>query len=556
MQPIYRRCILGSGNVRCIAVADDLNLVGQASAVFKAFDKFGKDLSGGSGLVLQKSKCAMLWPRANLPDGIRTEATKRGLSYRVGTMETLGGLVGQGDDAFNQWLAGYMDSFKGYFDMLLHPELPVQVAMLLLRLSAVPRIGFLTTVMPPRYLEAHARRFDELVLSTFIRKCGLPSNLPNAAKFITTLPVRLGGLGLRSAAAIAIPAYYCSFALAARDIVDGIIPVERQHDFILPGNSQAPFVTELSRCWKALSDKGVATGLNGLLPLRPDDIWNGGDGDGVDTCRQGAIVAFLSTSNVTSYLCAPTTTLRDRQRLISASASKASAWLTATPSTPELVMSDTDYSLAVRHRLGLPCSDGLPAKCACDAGLASDLSHFHSCRLQKRTAITARHDFVVRTLAKLFRQVGAVVHVEPRIYGSERLRPDLDITFPDQSLMVDVAITHPASPSRTSANPLAAAGIAEQAKIAKYQELASRRASTFLPFVLESYGAFGKHAQQVLKTLQVAAANSAAALPSGVGSFRDHAARCLSMALQKGNALVAKRGATEARAAVGNNRRR
>ena len=82
-------------------MADDLNLVGQASAVFKAFDKFGKDLSGGSGLVLQKSKCAMLWPRANLPDGIRTEATKRGLSYRVGTMETLGGLVGQGDDAFN-----------------------------------------------------------------------------------------------------------------------------------------------------------------------------------------------------------------------------------------------------------------------------------------------------------------------------------------------------------------------------------------------------------------------------------------------------------------------
>ena len=175
MQPIYRRCILGSGNVRCIAVADDLNLVGQASAVFKAFDKFGKDLSGGSGLVLQKSKCAMLWPRANLPDGIRTEATKRGLSYRVGTMETLGGLVGQGDDAFNQWLAGNMDSFKGYFDMLLHPELPVQVAMLLLRLSAVPRIGFLTTVMPPRLLEAHAKRFDELVLSTFIRKCGLPN---------------------------------------------------------------------------------------------------------------------------------------------------------------------------------------------------------------------------------------------------------------------------------------------------------------------------------------------------------------------------------------------
>ena len=555
MQPLYRRCILGSGDVRCIAVADDLNLVGQASAVFKAFDRFEKDLSEGSGLALQKPKCAILWPRANLPEKVRADATKRGLSCRVGTMETLGGLVGQGDDAYNQWLAGYINSFKEYFDMLLHPELPIQVAMLLLRLSAVPRIGFLTSVIPPRLLDAHARRFDELVFSTFIKKCGLPSNLPNAAKYVTTLPVRLGGLGLRSAAAIAIPAYYCSFTLAVRDIIDGVIPVEKRQELLLPGNSQAPFVTELYRCWKVLSDEGVTTGPKGLLPPTPEGLWNVGAGN-VDTSKQGDIVAFLTTSDVASYLRAPTTILRDRQRLISASATNASAWLTAIPSTPELAMSDTDYSLAVRHRLGLPCADGLPVKCACDVVLTSDLSHFHSCRLQKRTAITARHDFIVRTLAKLFRQVGAVVHVEPRIYGSERLRPDLDITFPDQSLMVDVAVTHPAAPSRNSTNPLAAAGVAEQAKFAKYQELASKRAATFLPFVLESYGAIGRHSQQVLKILQVAAANSAAALPSGAGSFRDHAVRCLSMALQKGNALVARRGATEARVAVGDTRKR
>ena len=146
-------------------------------------------------------------------------------------------------------------------------------------------------------------------------------------------------------------------------------------------------------------------------------------------------------------------------------------------------MSDTDYILAVRHRLGLPSADGLPAKCVCEATLAEDASHFHSCTRQKRTSITVRHDLVVRTLAKLFRKVGAVVHIEPRIYGSERLRPDLDITFPDRTLMLDVAITHPASPSRSSSTPLAAAAIAENAKIVKYSELA-KHASTFHPFVL------------------------------------------------------------------------
>jgi len=199
--------------------------------------------------------------------------------------------------------------------------------------------------------------------------------------------------------------------------------------------------------------------------------------------RQSVMVGFLSACKAKSHLQASTTPRRERQRLISSSAGNASAWLTVIPSTPELSLSDDDYILAIRHRLGLPSADGLPTKCAhpCNATLASDTSHFHSCQQQKRTSITARHDLIVRTLAKLFRQVGAVVHIEPRIYGSERLRPDMDITFPDRTLMLDVAITHPASPSRKSPTPLAAAAIAENAKISKYAKLAAKQAATFQP---------------------------------------------------------------------------
>ena len=39
-------------------------------------------------------------------------------------------------------------------------------------------------------------------------------------------------------------------------------------------------------------------------------------------------------------------------------------------------------------------------------------------------------------------------------------------------------------------------------------------------------------------------------LPSGVGSYAEYAAKLLSLALQKGNALIARRGATDALAAV------
>ena len=67
---------------------------------------------------------------------------------------------------------------------------------------------------------------------------------------------------------------------------------------------------------------------------------------------------------------------------------------------------------------------------------------------------------------------------------------------------------------------------------------------------MESYGAYGAQAEQVLKILGSKAKNSVITLPSGVGSFAEYAARTLSLALQKGNALVARRGATEAWAAV------
>ena len=172
---MYQECTVGCGNVRCVAIADDLNLVGQAPAVFKAFDRFEKKLQG-TGLILQKAKCALLWPRPTLPESVRAEANKRGLVCRVGTMEALGGLVGCGDDAFNLWLQGYIDGLQPYFDMLLHPELPVQV-MMLLRLSAIPKIGYLTRVTPPRLLEAHAKRFDNMVLNTSPEVCTPKSSL-------------------------------------------------------------------------------------------------------------------------------------------------------------------------------------------------------------------------------------------------------------------------------------------------------------------------------------------------------------------------------------------
>jgi hypothetical protein len=42
-------------------------------------------------------------------------------------------------------------------------------------------------------------------------------------------------------------------------------------------------------------------------------------------------------------------------------------------------MADDDFGFAVRHRLGMPCVNGLPMNCDCGTALLTDTAHFHSC---------------------------------------------------------------------------------------------------------------------------------------------------------------------------------
>ena len=56
----------------------------------------------------------------------------------------------------------------------------------------------------------------------------------------------------------------------------------------------------------------------------------------------------------------------------------------------------------------------------------------------------------------MFKRAG-VVNVEVKCEGETRVRPDIEIILSDRSLLVDVAVVHPAAPSRRSLVALAAA---------------------------------------------------------------------------------------------------
>ena len=145
------------------------------------------------------------------------------------------------------WLEQQIDSSKDYMALLLHPELPAQVAMILLRLSVIPQLGYLARVVPPSLLAPHALRFDDMVLDVVMRKFLLPNPLPDVAKFFLSLPIKVGGFGLRKASVVSCPAYFCAVSAAAEGILE-LLPVERRRALLFDEKTRAPFATEVDLC--------------------------------------------------------------------------------------------------------------------------------------------------------------------------------------------------------------------------------------------------------------------------------------------------------------------
>ena len=132
-------------------------------------------------------------------------------------------------------------------------------------------------------------------------------------------------------------------------------------------------------------------------------------------------------------------------------------------------------------------------------------------------------------------------------FGS-RLNPDgvlFGLHTSGANVVTDVCVTNPSSDSRVARIPvgvvrLAAARQEETAKRKKYSEFIVQHRSVFCPFVVESYGAFGKSAEAILSSL--ARHSDQRAPPSAVDltafSFAQWSVRVIAIAVQRGNSRL------------------
>ncbi|MFN7881575.1 MAG: hypothetical protein ACK5PF_00960, partial [bacterium] len=244
-----------------------------------------------------------------------------------------------------------------------------------------------------------------------------------------------------------------------------------------------------------------------------------------------------------------TRTPRDQARFNSLLNKHAALWLRCTPSEHLLTLTPTQFTAALRFRLGLHPS-AAPSLCPCGTTVhdAVHFDHLHTCPSVRRPALNARHSHVLRALSIVAREAGAHTELEYRSYAAGQLRPrqrpDIRVSgVADLDFLSDVMITTPTASSHVATaatTSLAAAAKGERSKESKYASFAATEHTPFHAFVLESFGAFGPAAVKVLHSIVSHHSHSqhANSFPLLSFNFSRWAHSVIAIALQRGNSAL------------------
>ena len=497
-----------------------------------------------SGRHQRYSKCVVTWPHQHPPPPVLQAAcAERGVKLAHGIADVLGTVVGFDGSAMRAWVDEQVDQHAQLFRDLQHREMPCQVSTLLLRVAAVPRMDYVLRTLPPDITAAGAARFDDMVRDTFCQRNDITTT--DAAQVSINLPIRHGGIGLRSMQRVAPAAFVSSLSLSASDVRPLL---EKNRLDATP--SVHPTARGLVSAFGSLLAEGVTTDKVNICQDKPTaaEFWTQQQSEPTAHLQKLLSHAIDDAHAARQFASASES---DRARLNSTSAPGAGLWLCAVPTTSELFLPDHAFRIALRLRLGLPTQSDLPRRCTCGASLlptatSANTAHFLTCHHQTSTSGRTRHDWVVKRLVSHARRAGLPTYYEPYYVDT---RPDGEIYYPDQQEWFDVSVIHPAAASyvrQASQQQLYAAGVREKAKVAKHGSNARSQHASIVPVVFESYGAFGECAKGFISRI-VAYISEATLSGASAAEERQLISQEIAIAIQSGNALMIRKGAMHAR---------
>ena len=389
-----------------------------------------------------------------------------------------------------------------------------QIQLCLLRSClSLPKISYTQRTCNPSALSAIYDRFDDIQFTALeeILSCPLSSLSWRQA----TLPVSMGGLGLRSAPAHAAAAFLSS-RVQTKSTVDEIL-------MSFPHLNDFDFALSLFRT------------SAGCLP--PEVSANLATDSG-DFSQKN--LSYLIDSNLQSTLIKEVQSSGDKRasaRLLSVSLPQAGAFLNAVPNPIfGLSIIPEYFRVAVQYRLGLPVYTA-PHPCpAC--GKDSDINGDHTITCSSEYERIHRHDTIRDAIFESAKHAGLSPVKEARLVSGSLSRPG-DIYLPiwrGRQTAFDIAVTSPLSQSalpQSHKTPGAAISSMKSSKMNKHFRPCQVNGVHFIPLVVETLGGCDSDAMFHLRAI---AKQSTARSPSSTDIASRQLFQRLSVLLQRANA--------------------
>lgn len=317
-----------------------------------------------------------------------------------------------------------------------------------------------------------------------------------------SLPIRMGGIGIRKISSISLPAFLSS--------VHSVGPL--YHKIVFPALGDEPILG----LDDALSAWNVACPGESLpLDTRSQKLWD------EPICR-------LSQQNLLSN-CSD---MSDRARLLATSERESGLWLQAIPSTNiGTLLDNSSFSIAIGLRLGISRTE--PHNCRC--GVEVDRLGHHGLSCRRSAGRISRHAALNDVLRRAFATVNVPACLEPNgISRDDGKRPDGLTLVPwsrGKPLVWDATCSDTLAPShllKTSKVAGAAADVAELNKRNKYASLGE--SYIFLPFAVETMGPWGPAAKSLIKEISKRLTDLTRDQKAGT-----YLGQRISLAIQRGN---------------------
>lgn len=401
--------------------------------------------------------------------------------------------------------AGIPQAFESRKNMVLTArvklkQLPAHLGLTLLRACfAVPKLIYFLRTVPTWYYPSLVNDFDGAIKET--TEILLNVSLNTQQWHLASLPIRIGGLGIRRAQDVSLPAFLAS-AGGVSDLVTNILPLNGDKATI-------PFSADAWTMWSALNP-------NSPVPEKPE-CQRSWDSIGVKRIFDGLLEASVGV---------------DRARLLAVSRPESGAWLQALPSPHLGTLLDND-SLRVAVALRLGCNLCEPHLCICGSMVESNGHHALSCL--RCAGRFPRHHALNEIIRRALISANVPCVLEPPgLSRSDGKRPDGLTLVPWQKgkcLLWDATCVSTFAPSHLGRTIRMAGAAAELAALKKKDKYAALGAYLFVPVAVETTGCFGLEAKTFLA--EVGKRLRDRGLDPRSGSFL---LQRLSIAVQRGNA--------------------